>query len=486
MVDIDTSFGPIQVQMMSLSSYLGKISSSNSEMKLENDAETYENMRQKNIEEKRKLLELMKFQEIKEDIHQLTAKKKQPRRNKRNWDARRIKLELRPKSLRLQGINPDLIDTSTVINTFELDIEERFAVPIGPLNFDKALRDGDDIQLSEHFISQLKSASYDRKIGEDWSNPVLSKVKNKFKSLQLQEKNVAKVVPSRIFSIEVHPSINKLLVFAGDKTGHLGIWDVHAHNTQDGVNVYRPHSRPVNCLKFNKENPHYLYSLGYDQTIRQADLTKAVFEEIFRIPDDENYSCSYFDFLSSNSAVVSLTNGMVALTDFRDKSVTNYEISSARKYALKTISVHPTKKQYFITNGTEGTITLWDSRHMKVRNGKPIASLPGFKTTSSAFFSPITGNKILATSYNDTISHNNRTGRWLTPLKAAWLPNNEDLFVVGSMDRPRRIEILSETGQAFHLFSSDYLASVCSTNSIHPAYNILAGGNSSGRVHLFM
>ncbi|KAG1651017.1 WD repeat-containing protein 76 [Nymphon striatum] len=470
----------------------------------------YERLRKNNIEEKRKMLELMNFQELKEDLYQLTAKKKQARHLKK------------PKSLRLQGINPDLAVTSVT----------------STLNFEKVLRDGDDMQLSENFINQLKSASYDQKIGEDWSNPVLSKVKNKFESLQLQEKNVAKVVPNRIFgplgllhpsatcnpsqkhsclsaphgeylvknkfeslqlqeknvakvvpnrifSVEIHPSINKLLVFAGDRKGYLGIWDVHAHNSQDGVYVYRPHSQSIYCLKFNKENPHYLYSLGNDRTIKQGDLTKAVFEEIFRIPDDEDYSCSYFDFLSSNSAVVSLTNGMVAVTDFRNKRqiVTNYEIPNA-KYSLRTVSVHPTKKQYFITNGIKGTITLWDTRHMKVHNGKPIASLPGHMTTSSSFFSPITGNKILATSYNDKIRHVHR----IPPpaMKAVWLPNNEELFVVGSIDRPHRIEILSETGQAFHLFSSDYLDSICSTNSIHPSYNILAGGSSSGLVHLFM
>ncbi len=37
---------------------------------------------------------------------------------------------------------------------------------------------------------------------------------------------VAKVVPQRIFSAAVHPSDSKILAFAGDKWGCLGIWDV--------------------------------------------------------------------------------------------------------------------------------------------------------------------------------------------------------------------------------------------------------------------
>ena len=37
---------------------------------------------------------------------------------------------------------------------------------------------------------------------------------------------MAKVVPQRIFSMAIHPSLDKTIVFAGDKWGRLGIWDV--------------------------------------------------------------------------------------------------------------------------------------------------------------------------------------------------------------------------------------------------------------------
>ena len=36
--------------------------------------------------------------------------------------------------------------------------------------------------------------------------------------------------------------------------------------------------------------------------------------------------------------------------------------------------------------------------------------------------------------------HNNHTGRWLTNFRAVWHPQREDCFVVGSMDRPRRVK----------------------------------------------
>ena len=36
-------------------------------------------------------------------------------------------------------------------------------------------------------------------------------------------------------------------------------------------------------------------------------------------------------------------------------------------------------------------------------------------------------------------SHNNHTGRWLTGFRAQWHPMREDVFVVGSMNRPREV-----------------------------------------------
>lgn len=82
--------------------------------------------------------------------------------------------------------------------------------------------------------------------------------------------------------------------------------------------------------------------------------------------------------------------------------------------------------------------------------------------------------------------HNNYTGRWLTRFRAIWDPKRDDCFVVGSMSRPRQIEAFHATGDLVHSFlSEDYLGSVCSINAWHPTRYILAGGNSSGRLHVF-
>lgn len=58
--------------------------------------------------------------------------------------------------------------------------------------------------------------------------------------------------------------------------------------------------------------------------------------------------------------------------------------------------------------------------------------------------------------------------------------------MVGSMARPRQIEVFQDTGKLLHSFYNlDCLSSVCSINVVHPSKNILVGGNSSGRLHVF-
>lgn len=82
--------------------------------------------------------------------------------------------------------------------------------------------------------------------------------------------------------------------------------------------------------------------------------------------------------------------------------------------------------------------------------------------------------------------HNNNTGRWLTRFRAIWDPKQEHCFLVGSMAQPRQIQVFQDTGTLLHSFcSEDYLTSVCSINVVHPSQNILVGGNSSGRLHVF-
>lgn len=79
-----------------------------------------------------------------------------------------------------------------------------------------------------------------------------------------------------------------------------------------------------------------------------------------------------------------------------------------------------------------------------------------------------------------------QTGRWLTNLSAVWDPKQEDCFVVGSMVKPRRVQVIHENGQLQHTFEDPAnLTTVQSVTAFHPTRNALLAGNASGRLHIF-
>jgi hypothetical protein len=139
------------------------------------------------------------------------------------------------------------------------------------------------------------------------------------------ERSVAKVCPDRIYSMTVHPSSNHLIVSAGDKLGHVGIWNVNDNytphgdhddivnryqddatkkttavttntNQRDGVHLFKPHTGAVCSLQWTGNgasggtsgNPHHLISASYDGTIRMLDVQQEQFIEIFATYDNNN------------------------------------------------------------------------------------------------------------------------------------------------------------------------------------------------------
>lgn len=173
------------------------------------------------------------------------------------------------------------------------------------------------------------------------------------------------------------------------------------------------------------------------------------------------------------------------------------------------VSVHPLKKEYFLAPSSKGDCAIFDTRMAtSSKLMKPLINLYGHtKSLSSAKFSPLTGSKVVTVAYDNkirlfntseefkqdlkpykSISHNNQTGRWLTTFKAEWHPQNEDIFFVGSMNQPRQMDVVTNKGNLSDLYAlkGEDLASVCSIVKCHPSKDIIVGGNSSGRVHVFM
>ncbi|EED90697.1 WD40-repeat protein, partial [Thalassiosira pseudonana CCMP1335] len=259
-------------------------------------------------------------------------------------------------------------------------------------------------------------------------------------SLDDAETCVAKVTPERIYSVTCHPSPHHIIACAGDKKGHVGIWNVDQYNpnsTNDGVHLFKPHSGAVSSMIWNASGTTLL-SASYDGSVRAFDASKQVFEEIFATyDDDEQYKNKIGD---GKCFFLSTSEGSVMHVNLRSNGKLTFDQTLSEK-KINSVSLHP-DGNVMATAGLSTIVQLWDVRQMGASDKKapkPLAWQHSGKSINSAFFSP-TGKRIVATTMSNTldifedahlasglikapkkrIKHDNMTGRWLSTFMARW------------------------------------------------------------------
>ncbi|KAK6476968.1 WD repeat-containing protein 76-like isoform X1 [Huso huso] len=454
----------------------------------------YELKRLKNIQQNKAFFSFLNIQETTDALRAFSRKSKPQTQGLKRPQQTPVNAVATRKSLCLQRLDPVEAPVPEQ-QDFE---EEKTLNQSGPIKM-VPVNLGPNGRLPQSFLDcwnePYKCANITQKVN-------LNGYKSSLIGMTLQEDHVAKVVKNNIFSVAVHPCTSTVLVAAGDKWGRVGLWDVNSDYGDDGVYLFEPHSRPVSCMYFSASHPAHLLTLSYDGTIRCADVNKAVFDDVYQ--REEGLSC--FDFLSKDCStlIAGGCNGNVMVVDRRAQSMSHELLTELDIMVIRTVHVHPVDNNYFMVAG-KGSVCIYDARCLKPKGSRSVASLQGHtKTVNSAYFSPLSGNRVLTTCMDDrlrvydstrfcldvpllaSIRHNNNTGRWLTKFRAVWNPTLEDCFVVGSMAQPRQIEMFHESGSLLHTFRGDCLGSVCSINAFHPSRSVLVAGNSSGRLHVFM
>jgi len=500
----------------------GLLNSDNAEVDSdENDPEMvglceYEKIRLRNIREREALFNELNISEANSELKHLlniTTKNKQGP-SKRGIASIKKEKEILPprKSSRLRGGKVAEIDRyvpeletaveETPILLQSLDIKETFNNSSDPASLTHA----------QNFLTSLSKATTSKST-ISFSG---SSLKSATSSLSLSEEQVAKVVPGRIFSLALHPSSNPLIAAVGDKSGHVGLWDILATSSpNNGVHLYQPHTRPVNCLTWDMANTNNLISTSYDGTTRMLDTERQEHTIIYGEKEfiEQGGWTSWHSQVSADTFLISQgKTGTLALVDRRvgwESPATKYKVFD--RLHAKTISVHPLQNNIFLTCNNKGGCYIFDTRKTTKSSNElmtPISELLGHtKSLSSCLFSPTTGNQVVTISTDDKlrlfnttqtsktiapqcqIRHNNQTGRWLTPLRASWHPTREGMLATGSMERPRQIEVWGTSSGSLDMVAKlrgDELGSVCSLVEIHPSREVVVGGNSSGRVHVFM
>jgi WD repeat-containing protein 76 len=279
------------------------------------------------------------------------------------------------------------------------------------------------------------------------------------------------ITPERIYYMGMHPSPIKPLVFAGDKVGNLGIWDVFGSIDEEGeemplVTSYKMHSRTISQFLFSHTDPTKLYTSSYDTTIRVLDLSTGVSTEVY-FPEDETDTDALISSVQlhpdGNTLMFANFNGEVGKLDLREpakeRKVTLYTLHEKKVGGL---SIFPSLPEVFATSSLDRTTKIWDLRKMSGKHPICIGEYEASKSISSSEFNR--QGDLVATSYDDTLSvfngvgsvdmapgknqgllvpshrilHNNQTGRYVSVFKARWHERPEngfEKFCVGNMRR---------------------------------------------------
>jgi WD40 repeat protein len=174
------------------------------------------------------------------------------------------------------------------------------------------------------------------------------------------------------------------------------------------------------------------------------------------------------------------------MQDLRDrqKNALIYDASSKK---LNTIHINPLNTNLYTTCGLDKTVRVFD-----FRSNKTEINLFSHRNSVNSAFWNYTGDSILSTSFDDTLSiwnpesgtqlsidHNNNTGRWIQKFKAVFDSNSN--IMVGNMKRG--IDIFSKQGKQLAELKHETITAIPAVNIFHG--DMIISGNASGKASVW-
>lgn len=348
----------------------------------------------------------------------------------------------------------------------------------------------------ESFKQSLKQDSTNLKSEAISTN--LLEFSKQLSNLDISESSVLKVTPGRSYSLDLSPQTTSILACSGDKEGNLGIWNYREGKELSEADLFqqRIHSDSISSAYFSRTDPSKLFTTSYDGRATIFDAQKMTFTEYYNTKDRD---LLLFDVVVNNDAkYLACSDGFIRVVDSRTNSLVSKHRAHEKK--LNSIEKNRVNENYLVTASLDRTIAVWDTRKIK----KEVKYLSHRLAISHADFSS-DGKSIVSLCNDDYIHcfdftnntlneegtemhsfrHNNKTGRWLTRFKLNFNQNN--YFVVGSMDQPRCVEVFNVTNKCRRVMRlrSDIVRSVQSLNKFHDSLNIIASVNAAGKVHIW-
>ncbi|GAB2242388.1 hypothetical protein Droror1_Dr00019163 [Drosera rotundifolia] len=312
----------------------------------------------------------------------------------------------------------------------------------------------------------------------------------------------------RVTCLEFHPTNNNILL-SGDKKGQLGIWDFHEVSEKT---VYgNVHSCILNNMRFGSVNNGTVYAASSDGTVSYTDIETGISEPLINLNPDgwqgpSSWRMLYGLDVNAEKGIVLAADsfGFLYMLDARTNSQTGESIRIHKKGSKVTgIHCNPVHPELLLSCGNDHFARIWDIRRLE--SGSSLYDLQHRRVVNSAYFSPLTGSKILTTAQDNRIRvwdsifgtldspsreivHSHDFNRHLTPFRAEWDPKDpsESLVVIGRYISENYngvalhpIDFIDvSTGQLVAEVMDPNITTISPVNKLHPRVDLLASGSS--------
>ncbi|KAL8144042.1 hypothetical protein V2J09_017074 [Rumex salicifolius] len=319
---------------------------------------------------------------------------------------------------------------------------------------------------------------------------------------------VLKYHSRRVTCLEFHPTKDNILL-SGDKKGQLGVWDFH--KVSEKIVYGNVHSCILNTMRFNSVDDGTIYAASSDGTISCTDIETGISQAMMDLNPDGWHGPSSWRMLygldvnpEKDLVLVADNFGFLYMLDTRTKNKTG-EALLIHKKGTKIVGLHcnPLQPDLFLSCGNDHYARLWDVR--KLQPGGSLSDLQHRRVVNSAYFSPLTGSKIITTSQDNRIRvwdsiygnlnvpsreivHSHDFNRHLTAFRAEWDPKDpsESLVVIGRYISENYngvalhpIDFIDvTTGQLVAEVMNSNITTISPVNKLHPRDDILATGSS--------
>ncbi|KAF9126672.1 hypothetical protein BGW39_006450 [Mortierella sp. 14UC] len=325
-----------------------------------------------------------------------------------------------------------------------------------------------------------------------------------------------KVCQERIYCMAIHENRDKILVCGGDVNGNLGFWDLDESQADDyepepeeepNIYNYKAHSRTLSSMQYSPTEPNKLFTTSYDGSIRYLDLVQQKFIESYVVsPDASDHLGSVSIDSTGQQLWFADVDGGVTLKDVRTPKDEMVYRKVLHEKKVGCVNVNPKHGNLIVTSSLDRTMKIWDIRTFgQYKEDEPIVEMASFDhrlSVTSAMWSP-DGESIASASYDDNvrifnnfkpslpdfteipepvrIPHNNKSGRWVTMLRAVW-SHQFNWFSIGNMNKS--VDIYSRgTGDLMaNLNDRRILTTVPAVNAWHPNRVLLASGMANGKM----